>query len=175
MTTAPLVVDEPMVESAGEDEPANASPAEGDGPEPSGEDTQLRDDLDRLGVWLRARHNDDLPSPESYATLHDAEAALVQFEADADQMMLRTRALAAMRYAPGPSTRARLLQVVMDPDQHPAARAAATDGLAGAPAGDTEVDAAIAASLRDGDERVRAAAERTAAARDLSADEIDAQ
>lgn len=149
VAVAPLVVDEtasPTVDPAGGDAVVA--------------DVALAADLERLAVWLNARHAEDLPDAEQLATLHDAEAALLAYEADADHMMDRTRALSLLRFAPGPDARARLEAVAGDAASHPAARAAAVDGLAGATPDDALRDL-VGPLVTHDDARVSAAAERT--------------
>ena len=163
VSTSALVDDQPVSPGDAVEPPSGdgVDPPTGDAAEAPTTSQSHTEDLARLDVWLRARHTEDLPDASALATLHDAEAALLAFEATAERMSDRTRALSLLRHAPGESARERLLAVANDDAEHVAARAAAIDGLAGVdPNNDPDVRAAVDAAASHDDPRMQAAATR---------------
>jgi hypothetical protein len=83
-----------------------------------------------LATLLRARHVEDLPTPEDLQTYPDAGASLLWIEANATHMFERTRSLSLMRHTPSEAVLERLTLVAGSEEEHSVARAAATESLA---------------------------------------------
>ena len=117
------------------------------------------DELEAISALLRARHADDLPDAETLQTYPGAEAVLRQLGREGETMVMRTRALALLRFYSSEDSGALLAEIASDGDAHPALRAAAVTGLAGQPLADQPARLElVTASLRDPDPRVGTAA-----------------
>jgi hypothetical protein len=138
------------------DEPASEPRADEPGAVESG---GVPADVETLGALLKARHADDLPSPEQLAKYPSAEASLRYLGEHGDTMVVRTRALALLRHFDSAASGDLLATIASDAASHPALRAAAVTGLAGqALADQPERLAIVVAALHDADQRVGLAA-----------------
>lgn len=139
------------------DAPSTAAQDPDAGRQAAGEDGQS--DLEAISALLRARHTDDLPDAETLKTYPEAEAALRQLGREGETMVMRTRALALLRFYASEDSGALLAEIAGDGDAHPALRAAAITGLAGQSLADQPARMElVVAALRDEDPRVGTAA-----------------
>lgn len=143
----------------GGEEPSESPSSERSASDPA--DAESPPDLDTIASLLRARHAEDLPSAEDLKKYPSAEASLQQLARAGETMVVRTRALRLLEHYPSDTTHTLLVEIAGGPG-HPALRAAAIEGLAGAPL-DTLPDtlALVSAALEDGDPRIGLAAVAT--------------
>lgn len=106
---------------------------------------------------LSARHTDDLPD-EATLSRHDQPAAALRHIATHHRrMVVRGRALSALRHYRDDETRTLVLSTLTDPSAHPTLRAAAARGTAGLPL-DGDLRAALELARQTDDPRVAGAA-----------------
>ena len=142
---------------AGAVEPAASEPAT---PESSASDPGS---VKALGVRLRARHTEDLPTPQELAGMPGAAESLRTLATTDERMNVRVRALSLLRFDGSGATRALLVETLEDPSTHPSLRAAAIVGSGALPLSGPLGDL-VDEATRDPDPRVsRAASERQAA------------
>lgn len=144
---------------ASPDEPASEPKVDEPGVlEPGSSDAT---DVETLTALLKARHADDLPSPEQLAKYPSAEASLRHIAEQGDTMLVRVRALSLLRHFDSTASGELLAAIATNAQLHPSLRAAAVTGLAGqALADQPERLAIVVAALRDVDPRVGLAAVR---------------
>ena len=109
-----------------------------------------------IASLLMAHHTEDLPDAETLHAHPEAEASLLWLADHGDRLVLRVRALAALRFFSGPDTRAAVLRFLGDGAAHPTLRAAAATGSGGL-ALDDELRGALENARASGDRRVELA------------------
>ncbi|MEM7157126.1 MAG: hypothetical protein AAF799_30010 [Myxococcota bacterium] len=119
--------------------------------------------LESLRVRLRARHTEDLPTPQELARTPGAAESLRHLATHDERMNVRVRALSLLRFDASEATRSLLVEVIEDPAMHPSLRAAAIVGSGALPL-EGELGDLVDEATGDSDPRVsRAASERQAA------------
>lgn len=98
-------------------------------PDPTVVDDPAPEGTDTIAALIRARHTEDLPTPEQLAALPDAAGTLLWLERNATHMFERTRTLTLMRHTPTDAVRARLTEVAGNEDEADVARRAAQESL----------------------------------------------
>jgi len=130
--------------------------------EPGATDTtgaEVPTGTDAILSRLRARHVEDLPTPEDLAAYPDAPASLRHIATTERHMVTRARALALLRIDASDATRTLLLDTIRE--GHPSLVAAAIEGSAALPL-EGELATLVEAARGSTDPRVaHAAAERT--------------